>query len=110
MSQQAIHLSFDERHVCKMAESLNTKIDCENILRLRKILKTNNMNKENQLKRKIDINTLKIMWFSNSLPPQMIKKQILLTNLEEYRYGVEALSHNLNLKYTQIILSHKYKG
>ena len=110
MSQQAIHLSFDERHVCKMAESLNTKIDCENILRLRKILKTSNMNKENQLKRKIDVNTLKIMWFSNSLPPQMIKKEILLTNLEEYRYGVEVLSHNLNLKYTQIILSHKYKG
>ena len=50
------------------------------------------------------------MWFSSSLTPQMTKKEILLTNLEEYRYGVEALSHNPNLKYTQIALSHKYKG
>lgn len=75
MSQQAIQFSFDETHVCKMAESSNTKIDCENILRLRKISKTNNINEENQLKRKIDTNTLRIMWFSNSLPPQMTMKK-----------------------------------
>ena len=76
---------------CKIEEAQITKIDCENILDLRKISKqttgTKKINpKENRHK------TPRITWFSNSLHPQATIKKFHYNKFGIIQIGVKALS------------------